>query len=85
MYKQEIFNFNYKDNFDNDNFFISKSNEIAYKTIINNNNNHQYIYLKGPPKSGKTHLANIWKKHNDAILFDYNKYDKILTNNKNSI
>ena len=65
MNQQKIFNFKIKQNFDNDNFFVSKSNELAHKVLLNLNKPEKYIHLKGPLKSGKTHLGLLWQKNND--------------------
>ena len=60
---QLLLNFNQKKNFENDNFYVSKSNFLAYE-IINKwprwEKNILNIY--GEKYSGKTHLANIFKK-----------------------
>ena len=83
MNQQKIFNFKIKQNFDNDDFFVSKSNELAHKFLLNLNNSEKYIHLKGPLKSGKTHLGLLWKKINNAIFFNYNDYDLIMSQKKN--
>ena len=69
MNQQKIFNFKIKQNFDNDDFFVSKSNELAHKVLLNLTKPEKYIYLKGPLKSGKTHLGLLWKRINNAIFF----------------
>ena len=38
--------------------------------------------MQGPNKSGKSYLANLWKKMNNAILFD-NNFKYIINNSKN--
>ena len=68
MNQQKIFNFNLKQNYGSDYFFISKSNYIAHKVLLNNDHPEKYIYLKGPSKSGKTHIGKLWQKINKAIL-----------------
>ena len=83
MNQQKIFNFKIKQNFDNDDFFVSKSNELAHKVLLNLNKPEKYIHLKGPLKSGKTHLGLLWKRINNAIFFNYNDYDQIMTQKKN--
>ena len=77
MNHQSTFNFNPKENYENSDFFISNSNELAHKILLNYVNSEKYIYLKGPPKSGKTHLGTLWKKVNNAISFDYDSYKYI--------
>ena len=80
MNKQNIFKFNFKSKKNNLDFYINNTNELAYKGIINKNN--KYIFLKGPKKSGKSYLANLWKKTYKAIIFD-NNFNYIIKNNKN--
>ena len=74
MKKQKTFNFNfiYKDS--DINFYINKTNESAFRGIHNSNNS---IFLNGPSKSGKSYLANIWLKKNNAIMFKNNFKDII--------
>ena len=83
MFKQKIFDFNIKENYRNDDFFVSNSNLLAHKVLLNTKNPEKYIYLKGPAKSGKTHIGQIWQKINNAILFNYNDYNMILGQKKN--
>ena len=68
MNKQNIFNFQSKPNYESDNFFISSSNELAHKILLTNDNPENCIFLNGPAKSGKSHLAKLWQKNNKAIL-----------------
>ena len=83
MNQQKVFNFNIKQNYGNDYFFVSKSNELAHKVLFNKSKPEKYIYLKGPLKSGKTHLGQLWKKMNNAILFNYDDYDQIICQKNN--
>ena len=83
MNQQKIFNFKIKQNFDNDDFFVSKSNELAHKFLLNLSKPEKYIHLKGPLKSGKTHLGLLWKRIHNAIVFNYNNYDQIMSQKKN--
>lgn len=83
MSEQKIFNFQINQSFEYDDFCISKCNELAHNNIINKKNIERLIYLKGPAKSGKTHLGKIWKKINHAYLFSYKNYEKFITKNKN--
>ena len=75
MNQQKIFNFKIKQNYGNDDFFVSKSNSITHNVLLNNNYPEKYLYLKGPSKSGKTHIGQLWQKTNNAILFNYNNYE----------
>ena len=40
--------------------------------IIIKNKSLKNIFLNAPNKSGKSHLVNIWKKNNNAILYKNN-------------
>lgn len=83
MIEQKVLNFDIKTNYDNDVFFVSKSNYIAHKALITNNIKERFIYLKGPKKSGKTHLGRMWKKINNAIEYEINDNIKILKQENN--
>ena len=83
MNKQKILNFEKINDFSYDNFFVSKSNFLAHKTLININQRERFIFLKGPKKSGKTHLGLIWKNINEAIEFNGNNSEEILNQKKN--
>ena len=83
MNKQNIFKFNFQSKKNYLDFYINNTNELAYKGIINKNN--KYIFLKGPKKSGKSHLANLWKRTYKAIIFNnnFNYIIKIIIKNYN--
>ena len=83
MITQKTFDFNIKENYGNDDFFVSNSNSLTHKVLLNIKTPEKYIYLKGPSKSGKTHIGQIWQKINNAILFNYNDYNMILDQKKN--
>jgi len=83
MKQQKIFNFNFKDDYSSENFFVSHSNINAYSQVLNENNSLNSIILKGPAKSGKTHLGLIWQKKNEAIIYSNNNFNKILNQNRN--
>ena len=83
MNHQKIFNFKLQSNYGNDDFFVSKSNELAHKILFNIINPEKYIYLKGPSKSGKTHIGHLWININDAIMFNHGDYDLIIDQRKN--
>ena len=85
MNQQKIFNFKIKQNYGSDDFFVSKSNSITHNVLLNNDHPEKYLYLKGPSKSGKTHIGQLWQKTNKAILFNYNNYDKIIFQKKKYI
>ncbi len=65
---QLLLNFNYKQNFKYDDFYVSDSNYYAFKLI----DKWPYwekkiLNIYGEKYSGKTHLANIFKKKNNGI------------------
>jgi len=78
---QKYFNYQFSENNDQDNFFVNDTNKDAYNTLINKFF-HQNIFLFGPKKSGKSHLVNIWKEINDAVIYEDN-FSYIINNNKN--
>ena len=81
MTQQDHFNYNLKEKKDSSNFFVNDTNQKSYDIIINNNI-VKNIFLKAPNKSGKSHLMNIWKKNNSAILYNQN-LNEILETKKN--
>ncbi len=81
MNNQIFFNYYFGEKKDSSNFFTNSTNEESYDILINNNI-IKNIFLKGPRKSGKSHLINIWKKENNAILYNRN-LKKILNAKKN--
>ena len=84
MTSQKYFDYKFSVNKEEDNFFINKTNQDAFQTIINHNLNEN-IFLFGPKKSGKTHLINIWKKKNNAIIYNNNFSDIIKLNSNIAI
>ena len=71
--KQEILNFQYKKNFLYKDLYKNSCNEIAINLIESwpkwhKDNRITCIY--GPPGSGKSHIANIWKEKVDAIIYE---------------
>ena len=62
---QEYFKFNFNKNYSSEDFFISNSNKNAFEKIIKTEI-LKHIILKGPAKSGKTHLGLLWKNKNNA-------------------
>ena len=80
--KQNIFQFPLKENFTNQDFFVSNANLEAFN-FVSNRNNLNNIFLQGPAKSGKTHLGLIWKNNNNATLYDDNNYEEIIQSKNN--
>ena len=83
MKEQKSFNFLNKAEMDINNFFVNKTNSKAFN-LLNNKNIIDNIILIGPNKSGKSHLANIWKNNNDAIIYN-NQIEVIISKKKNLI
>ena len=61
--KQEIIKFNYDENFNNDDFYISNSNKHIFD-LINKwpKWEKNFLNISGEKFSGKTHLINIFIK-----------------------
>jgi len=81
MNQQIFFDFKTNSLFDINNFFVNQTNVKAF-TLISNSNFLDNIILVGPRKSGKSHLANIWKNNKNALIFE-NNIDEIISQNKN--
>ncbi len=83
MNNQKTFNYQFLSKKDHENYFVNQTNQKAYDiTIIDDFD--QSIFLFGPKKSGKSHLANIWQLINNAIIYDQN-FSKIIKTKKNII
>ena len=82
MIKQKSFNYKFNDNEDNaHNFFVNETNFYAFNALINNDTKLSFLY--GPKNSGKSYLAKIWLKNNNAI--EYNNNYKTLLNISSNI
>ena len=81
--EQSFFNYNLRPNFSISDYFVGRSNIEAYNLLINTQNINN-LFLVGPSKSGKTHLAFIWQKKFNAIIYD-NNIKQILENTSNVI
>ena len=71
---QLLLNFKYKQNFNYDDFYVSKSNYYAFQLIENWpkwEKNILNIYVER--FSGKTHLANIFLSKNKGIKVNENE------------
>ena len=73
---QLILNFDYDQNFKDQDFYVSKSNEFAFK-LINSwpKWEKNFVNLIGENFSGKTHLINIFLKKFKGIKFEANLFD----------
>ena len=81
MIKQESFNYKFNDNEDNaHNFFVNETNFYAFNALINNDTKLSFLY--GPKNSGKSYLAKIWLKNNNAIEYN-NNYETLLNISSN--
>ena len=81
MIKQKSFNYKFNDNEDNaHNFFVNETNFYAFNALINNDTKLSFLY--GPKKSGKSYLAKIWLKNNNAIEYN-NNYETLLNISSN--
>tara|TARA_B100000686_G_C16566265_1_gene850446 strand:- start:169 stop:804 length:636 start_codon:yes stop_codon:yes gene_type:complete len=82
MMKQKIFNFNSKINYSNEDFFVSSSNKNAFDYILLSDI-FKNIILKGPSKSGKSHLGTLWIKKYNSIIYSESEYYNILSQKNN--
>ena len=77
MIKQKSFNYKFNDNNENElNFFVNHTNLYAFNALINSDT--KFCFLYGPKKSGKSYLAKIWLKKNNAIEYS-NNYELLLS------
>ena len=81
MTKQESFTYHFNKDINELNFFVNKTNYYAFNALINNE--LQLSFLYGPKKSGKSFLAEIWLKKNNALKYDSNI--ELLSENKQNI
>ncbi len=81
MKNQNIFEYNFP-KFNNEyNFYVNSTNKESFNGILLND--HQFLYLYGPKKSGKTSIGDIWLKKN--LAKNYNSNFEILIKNKDNI
>ena len=74
---QLLFNFKHKQNFNYDDFYVSKSNYYAFHLIENWPKWEKNILnIHGERFSGKTHLANIFLNKNKGIKIDENEINE---------
>ena len=81
MIHQKFFNYQFPKNQEGNNFFTNHTNQEAFD-FSNMNDFEQNIFLYGQKKSGKTHLMNIWKERNNAIIFK-NNFSSLLQSKSN--
>lgn len=74
---QLLLNFKHKQNFNYDDFYVSKSNYYAFQLIENWPKWEKNILnIHGERFSGKTHLANIFINKNKGIKIDENEINE---------
>ena len=74
---QLLLNFKYKQNFNYNDFYVSKSNYYAFQLIENWPKWEKNILnIHGERFSGKTHLANIFINKNKGIKIDENEINE---------
>ena len=67
---QKSFSYKFKEDHNELNFFVNKTNFYAFNSLINNET--KLSFLNGPKKSGKSFLAKIWLRRNCAIQYNNN-------------
>jgi len=83
MNYQKIFNYQFSLKKNHENYFVNQTNQKAFDLTILEEFNHN-IFLFGPKKSGKSHLASLWKEKNDAIGYN-NNFTEIIETKKNVV
>ena len=71
MSNQIFFNYHFSSKKNSENYFVNQTNQKAYDLTMLDALN-QNIMLFGPKKSGKSHLASLWKNKNKAIIYNNN-------------
>ena len=73
-----LLNFNHKQNFNYDDFYVSKSNYYAFQLIENWPKWEKNILnIYGERYSGKTHLVNIFLNKNKGIKINENEINEM--------
>ena len=73
---QLLLDFNYKNNFNNHDFYVSKSNFFAYSIIEKWPKwEKRIVNISGEKFSGKSHLANIFKSKTKALILNNKQID----------
>ena len=75
-YNQLLLEFDYQQNFQEDDFYVGKSNKHIFEMINQWPNWEKNILnISGQKFSGKTHLINIFLKKNKGIKFDMHQFN----------
>ena len=73
---QLLLDFGHKKNFNEHDYYVSKSNYFAFNIIDKWPKwEKRILNIYGEKFSGKTHLANIFKLKSNALLININKID----------
>ena len=73
---QLLLDFNYKNNFNNHDFYVSKSNFFAFSIIEKWPKwEKRIVNISGEKFSGKSHLANIFKSKTKALILNNKQID----------
>ena len=80
MNKQKTISYQFKDNINELNFFVNKTNYNAFNSLINKESTFSYLY--GPKKSGKSFLAHIWKNKYNANKLS-NNFEELIEKKDN--
>ena len=83
MSYQKFFNYQFSLEKNNENYFVNQTNQKAYDISALEEFN-QNIFLFGAKKSGKSHLAALWKDNNNAISYN-NNFTKIIETKRNVV
>jgi chromosomal replication initiation ATPase DnaA len=83
MSYQKTFNYQFSSMKDYQNYFVNQTNQKAYDLTMLDELN-QNIMLFGPKKSGKSHLASLWKNKNKAIIYN-NNFSTIIEAKRNVV
>ena len=71
---QLLLDFGHKKNFNDHDYYVSKSNFFAFNIIDKWPKwEKKILNICGEKFSGKTHLANVFKSKSKALLINYNK------------
>ena len=71
---QLLLDFGHKKNFNDHDYYVSKSNFFAFNVIDKWPKwEKKILNICGEKFSGKTHLANVFKSKSKALLINYNK------------
>ena len=80
MINQKSFTYQFINDFNEENYFVNKTNINVFNSLISSD--LKFIFLYGPEKSGKTFLSQIWLKKNNAIQYK-NNFANVINKNRN--